>query len=477
MSLHIYKSFNLSCAYPDIRIATQQGEEMKSITTSIREAQIHDFDWVADLMHNSLEQYYGGDHRAHAKRIFDAHMAGGHDNVGFFSFEQRMFIIEANNTRAGMIHLVGKRQSTYKISPIIVAPAFQGQFGIGSQLLKYAEKYIRSQNSRQIYCTVAEKNKSAMQFFVHKGFIRAGSSDSHYKSGVVETMLYKPLYSTSKIISLDQLHVSVVLFDETNTELRKQVGRLLLEKLPESFEGITDEWVNALFNGYSRRHAADINAKYKLIYVATDSTGRVKGVAGATPKKGNPIKVMPFIATNIVAFEAMLIDIPYQLVPYGHKLYIHINPTADEVTSLQRLGWKLDAALPSAYHPGIITQQWSLHIGETTMKTMRIKKRFFDLISSGKKTLEVRVGYNSLKRINAGEDIRMVTHTSSCVVRVNAVRHYQTFEAMLAKESYERISPDASSSEDVLNLLKNIYAKDKEKLGVIVFDITPTQKK
>lgn len=440
------------------------------INVLIREARDDDFRWVENLMQNVLEAYYGGDHRAHAKRIFDAHIGGGYDRLGFFSFEQRMFIVEVDGERAGMIHLVGKRQSTYKISPLIVVPKFHGQFGLGSRLLEHAETYVRGHQARQLYCTVAEKNIAALQFFLHKGFIRAGSSDSHYKSGVTEVMLYKPLYGMSKIMALEQLHVSVLPLDETNAEIKEQVGRLLLEKLQNSFEGITDDWIAALFAGYSRRHTYNINTKYKLIYVATDSTGRVIGVAGATPKKGNPIKVMPFIATNIVAFEALLIDIPHQLVPYGHKLYIHINPTADEVISLQWLGWKLNAVMPSAYSIGVITQQWSMDIGGITMRTMRVKKRFYDLIHSGKKTLEVRVGYDTINRIQAGECIRLMTHTGSFEVKINAVRRYQTFEEMLRTEPWERIAPDSKSREEVLFLLRQFYPAYKERLGVVVLE-------
>jgi ribosomal protein S18 acetylase RimI-like enzyme len=232
---------------------------MKTKNISIRDAQDGDFEWVDNLMHHTLEPYYGGDHHAHAKRIFDAHIAGGHDHIGFFSFEQRMFILEVDSVRAGMIHVVGKRQSTYKISPLIVAPEFQGKLGLGSRLLNYAETYARSHQARQIYCTVAEKNLAAMQFFLRKGFIRAGSSDSHYKNGITETMLYEPFYGKSKIISFDQRHVSVLPLDEVNTELKNEVAHLLLEKLPLSFEGITDEWVSALFNGYGKRDVGDVN--------------------------------------------------------------------------------------------------------------------------------------------------------------------------------------------------------------------------
>ncbi len=285
---------------------------MENANIIIREAEKNDFEWVANLMHNALEPYYGGNHYAHAKRIFDAHIDGGHDYVGFFSFEQRMFVIEVNNQRAGIIHLVGKRQSTYKISPLIVAPEFQGTFGLGSRLLEYAENYSRNNNARQLYCTVAEKNVAAMQFFLRKGFIKAGSSDSHYKNGVTETMLYKPLYENKTVASFDKPHISVLPFDENNKKLKEQVAQLLLEKLPASFEGIDDNWIAGLFSGYSRRQSADINAKYKLLYIALDDN-KVVGIAAAAPKKGSPIKVMPFIATSMAAFEALLLDIPYQL--------------------------------------------------------------------------------------------------------------------------------------------------------------------
>ena len=449
---------------------------MNNVSLVIREARKDDFEWVESVMQNTLEPYYGGDHRLHAKRIFNAHIAGGVDSLGFFSFEQRMFIAEIRGKKAGIIHLVGKRQATYKISPLIVVPEFQGRFGIGSQLLDHAESYARRHQARQIYCTVAEKNIAALQFFFRKGFIKAGSSDSHYKTGVTEVMLYKPLYGVSKVASLDQHHVSVLPLDETNTEMKEQVGRLLLDNLQNSFEGINDGWVHALFNGYSRRNTLDVNAKYKLIYVAVDSTGRVIGVAGATPKKGNPIKLMPFIATNIVAFEALLIDIPHQLVSFGHKLYIHINPTADEVISLQRLGWKLNAVMPSAYCLGVITQQWSFNIGETTMRTMRIKQRFYDFILSGKKTLEVRVGYSAINSIKVGEHIRLMTSTESSEVKVKNIRQYKTFEEMLKIETWNSIAPDAKSCEEVFSLLKQIYSTQKEKLGVVVFEFTKVAK-
>jgi ASC-1-like (ASCH) protein/ribosomal protein S18 acetylase RimI-like enzyme len=450
-------------------LSNQENCTMKTKRVEIREALEKDSDWVENLMHEALKPFYGGDHRAHARRIFQTHIAGGQDQIGFFSFEQKMFIAEVNGVRAGMIHLVGKRQQTYKISPLIITPEFRGRFGIGGRLLKYAETYVRSHKARQIYCTVAEKNIAAMQFFMRKGFIKAGYSDSHYKSGITETMLYKSLYGVKKNASFDRVNVSVVPFTDRYAE---QVSQLLLRELPKSFKGISDRWITSLFDGYRRRDSADINTKYKLIYVALDNNNNVIGVVAATPKKGNPIKIMPFVATNQVAFNAMLIDLPYQLATYGHKLYIHLSPTADEVMSLQRLGWKLDALMPSAYRPGIVTQQWSLNVGESTMRNMRVKPRFLNQILSGKKTLEVRIGYDTINKIQKGERINLENHIDSRVVQVRDIRRYKTFEEMLAVEPYNRIVPDSKSAQDVLFLLRQIYKPEKEKLGVVVLELS-----
>lgn len=442
---------------------------------NIREAQKDDFDWVSSNMQNALEPYYGGDHFAHAKRIFDAHISGGNDHIGFFSFEQRMFILEVSGVIAGMIHLVGKKQSTYKISPLIISPEFQGRFGLGSQLVTYAEEYVRRKSkARQLYCTVAKQNYVAMQFFLRKGFVKAGSSDSHYKNGIIETMLYKPLFSKGDLEALDGQHVSVLPLDETEHRLRTQIRQILLEELPKSFEGIDNNWVSSLFAGYDRRNTKDINAKYKLIYVALNSAMDPIGIAGATPKKGSPIKVMPLIAKNKAAFEALLIDIPHQLSLYGHKLYVHINPTVEEVISLQRLGWNLDAALPAGYRPGVVTQQWSIDVNRHTMRTMRVKEKFFKSIRSGEKTLEIRVGYKTtINSIKLGERIRLTTHTDKLDVKVCSVRRYPSFIKMFDVESYKNIMPWASSMEEVLSLLRQFYPKSKEQLGVVVLEFGP----
>lgn len=405
----------------------------------IREAQETDFQFVSDLMDHALAPYYDGDHRAHAARIFETHICGGNDHVGHFSAEQRMFILVDGTTQIGMVHIVRKRQGTWKISPLIITPAFQAQSGCGSELTAHAEQYARERGARQIYCTVAEQNHSAISFFRKKGYIPAGRSHSHYKPGVTEIMLYKTLSTEVDEEMPDKQSISVLPFEEHH---RDGIYQLILNgTFPNYFRGVDQQWVDALFEGYRRRSTGEVNLKFKLIFVAVDCTNIVRGVAGATPKKGQPIKLMPCVASDPDAFAAMITDLPNYLRPYGRKLYTHLVPTVAETIILQRRGWSLDAIMPAAYHEDHCTQQWGYYLEDIMPKTIRVKRPFYLDIMSGRKTLEVRVGYNNIRSIRAGECIQLETSDASGIITVRAVRQYASFESMLAVEDAGKIVP------------------------------------
>lgn len=437
----------------------------------IREAIKSDYNWVVSMMQKALEPYYDGNHEEHAKRIFKAHLDNGQDNLGFFSFEQRMFIALSDDKPIGMIHLVGKKQNTYKISPLIVEDESRYKYGIGTKLYSYAEQYIKSKKCiRQIYCTVAENNDNAQRFFEKMGFIKAGSSASHYKSGITENMFYKLLDEDIIADAIDRENVSVIELDEAERNMREKIKHMLLQELPKSFDGIDEKWIQSLFDGYDRRDLKDINAKYKLIYVALDKNSNLVGIAGATPKKGTPIKIMPLIATRRTAFNALLTDLPFQLSQYGHKVYTHLNPSVEETITLQKLGWTLDGVLPAAYNSGIITQQWSFDLKPDIIRNMRVKERFLNYILSGEKNLEVRVGYNTIKEIQIGDYIRFTSYERNAQVLVKKIRKYDSFVNMFMYEDYKRIMPWAENKEVVLELLEGFYPKYKEQLGVYVFE-------
>ena len=432
----------------------------------VRPARADDFDFVAELMIRALTPFYDGDHRAHARRIFDTHIAGGVDHVGQFSSGQYMFIAESDGQPAGIVHVVNKKQGTAKISPLIVDAAYQGRLGIGSTLLKHAEDFARSLGSRQIYCTVAAPNKKALGFFLKKGFRITGTAKDHYKVGIDERMLYKQLADEA---GFDSPNISVVPFDES--QHADSARALILSQMSSDFEGVDDGWVDALFAGYRRMESGDVNAKFKIIFIA-ECDGQVVGVAGATPKKGQPIKLMPLVAKSEAAFEALIIDLQGLLEDYGHKLYVHMVPEPWQISCLQRHGWTLEGVFPGGYAPNSVVQQWGLSLQKgDPVRKMRIKKPYFDAIMSGRKTLEVRVGYNSIKRLKAGGLLQLETGHTSGMVRIKSIRIYDNFADMLATELWRQIVPQASSEEEALRLLRKIYPPNKERLGVHVIEI------
>ena len=88
----------------------------------------------------------------------------------------------------------------------------------------------------------------------------------------------------------------------------------------------------------------------------------------------------------------------------------------------------------------------------------------------GRKTLEVRVGYKSINRIQKGDHVSLATHAGNFEVEIKDIRLYDTFEEMLNSEPWQQIAPDSESQDEVLVLLKRIYPADKERLGVVVFE-------
>ncbi len=433
----------------------------------IRSAAADDFEWVADLMVRALSPFYDGDHRAHAQRIFDTHMEGGIDHIGHFSAGQYMFIAEQDGQSVGLIHVVEKKQETVKISPLIVSTDYRGKLGIGSMLLKHAEDFARGLGARQLYCTVASPNQKALGFFLRKGFRITGTAKDHYKQGIDEHMLYKQLVDEP---GFDSPNVSVIPFDEVAHA--HGARDLILSQMSSVFRGVDDDWVDALYAGYKRKELGDVNAKFKIIFTA-ECGGEVVGIASATPKKGQPIKLMPLVAKSEAAFEALVIDLQGLLMGYGHKLYVHLVPEPWQVACLQRHGWTLEGVFPGGYAPNSVVQQWGLNFNKegSTVRKMRIKRPYFDAIMSGRKTLEVRVGYDNIKRLKAGELLQLETGHTSGVVRIKSIRIYDNFADMLATESWREIVPQVNDEGTALKLLREIYPAHKERLGVHVIEV------
>jgi len=106
---------------------------------------------------------------------------------------------------------------------------------------------------------------------------------------------------------------------------------------------------------------------------------------------------------------------------------------------------------------------------------LRIKKDYFNLINQGIKTLEVRVGYSQIKKIQKGDVISFENYGNNYfdVVRVKV---YSEFAEMLDNEDSKLIIPNKTKYQ-ALHMLQEIYPDDKEKLGVYVIELSKSGSK
>ena len=109
-------------------------------------------------------------------------------------------------------------------------------------------------------------------------------------------------------------------------------------------------------------------------------------------------------------------------------------------------------------------------------RKMRIKKPYYDAIMSGRKTLEVRVGYGSIKRLRTGELLQLETSHESGAVKIKSIRTYDNFAKMLTTEDWQQIVPQAKDRAEAFQLLQKIYPPRKEKLGVYAIEIAKLEK-
>jgi len=103
------------------------------------------------------------------------------------------------------------------------------------------------------------------------------------------------------------------------------------------------------------------------------------------------------------------------------------------------------------------------------VRGMRIFRQYFDLIKSGRKTVEVRVGYSSMRSIRVGCYIRF-NDDPQCECLVTRVTNYSSFAEMMSREDPQKINPGISAAQQLTDI-RRIFSSEKEALGVIAFEL------
>ncbi|MEV5506951.1 ASCH domain-containing protein [Streptomyces orinoci] len=105
-----------------------------------------------------------------------------------------------------------------------------------------------------------------------------------------------------------------------------------------------------------------------------------------------------------------------------------------------------------------------------TERQINIREPYLKLIQDGTKTIEVRVGYPSMKKIAAGQVLVFQSGDDTCRTRVVKVAEYPSFEAMADAEDTAAIGGDMNRDE-LLAACRDIYPPEKEALGVLAIHL------
>ena len=100
-------------------------------------------------------------------------------------------------------------------------------------------------------------------------------------------------------------------------------------------------------------------------------------------------------------------------------------------------------------------------------KTLWIREPFLSQILAGRKTVEVRVGYDNILRLQPGDRLKL---NDQHLVTVRRIGHYAGFEELLAHEDPAAVAPDLLPA-DLLEVLRTIYPPEKEALGAVALEV------
>ncbi len=111
------------------------------------------------------------------------------------------------------------------------------------------------------------------------------------------------------------------------------------------------------------------------------------------------------------------------------------------------------------------------------LKQMWIKRPYFQLIKSGQKKLEGRIGYPSMRRIKRGDTLLLKTSGDEIKIKIIEVREYKNFQDALKNEDISQLLPDVKP-ESALGIYERIYPewKVKEYGGVLIFELSYKEK-
>lgn len=104
--------------------------------------------------------------------------------------------------------------------------------------------------------------------------------------------------------------------------------------------------------------------------------------------------------------------------------------------------------------------------------SLSIRKPYFDLIASGTKTIEIRVGYPKIRKMAAGDTLTIACADETVTTRITAIQEYNSFAAMLDTDDPAAIGGPDMTHDQLVAAIRDIYPPEKEALGAFAFHLT-----
>ena len=104
-------------------------------------------------------------------------------------------------------------------------------------------------------------------------------------------------------------------------------------------------------------------------------------------------------------------------------------------------------------------------------KTLWVRDEYLQHILSGQKTVEVRVAYKNIARLQVGDRLLL---NDRHPFRVRRIGRYASFDDLLAHERAAAIAP-GFAPDQLGAVLRALYPPDKEALGVVALEVEPEQ--
>ena len=102
-------------------------------------------------------------------------------------------------------------------------------------------------------------------------------------------------------------------------------------------------------------------------------------------------------------------------------------------------------------------------------KVLWVREPYLSQILVGSKSIEVRVAYKNIRRLQAGGWLKL---NDRHLARIERVGRYNSFEELLVREDAAAIAPDLTPQQ-LLAALRELYPPEKEALGAVALEITP----